>query len=43
MQLWQDQKMSNLYTDMWKIIFRLVITFPISYLIEAYFSAVNSY
>ena len=31
MQLWQNQKTPNLYPNMWKIIFKLQITFTISY------------
>ena len=40
-QLFQNQKMPNLYLNMWKIIFTLLITFLILYLVEAGFSAVN--
>ena len=40
-QLWQNQKMPNLYPNMWKICLKLLITFPISYLVEEGFSAVN--
>ena len=41
MQLWQSQKMLNPYPNMLKIIFKLLITFPTSYLVEAGFSAAN--
>lgn len=40
-QLWQNKKMSNIYPNMWKKIFKLLITFPTSYLVESGFSAVN--
>ena len=33
--------MPNLYPNMWKMIFTLLITFPTLYLVEAGFSAVS--
>ena len=40
-QLWKNQKMSNLYRNMWNIIFKLLITFTTSNLVQSGFSAVN--
>ena len=41
MQLLKNHKMPNLYRNMLKIVFNLLITFPTLYLVEAGFSAVN--
>ena len=41
MQLWQIQKMPNLYANMWKIIVQLLINVPTLYLFQAGFSAAN--
>ena len=40
-QLWRNQKMENLYQYMSRIILKLLITLPSSYLVEADFRAVN--
>ena len=40
LQLWQNQKMPNLCPKMWKVIFKLLITFSASYLVEASLCAV---
>ena len=41
MPLWKNHKMQNLYPNMWKIIFKLLITFSTLCLVNAVFCAVN--
>lgn len=40
-KLWQHKKIPLLYPNMWKEVFKLLIPFPTSYLVESGFSAVN--
>ena len=41
LQLWQNQKMPNLYPSMWKIMFELLITFHTSYIVQADYCVVD--
>ena len=41
MLIWQNEWMPNKYPSMWKVIFKLLIIFPTSYLVQAGLSAVN--
>ncbi len=40
-QLWQNNKMPQLYPNLWNKIFSLLVAFPTSYLVESEFSVVN--